>query len=166
MRNVQWPVYGDFEVFRRSFATTAAIGVVVIMGAAAAAASLVPALVWTLLPLTVAVLLLFGLWSHGHAQDAARRAEIVKSFAGLTVLHDGQAIRVSGEAPLVGEFDTRRAAARAAIELGHWAVIVRAYDHYYLLAGARTASLRTPVAFRTYAVADIVPAILGDQLTA
>lgn len=166
VRSIQWPVHGDRIVFRRALLIHALLGAGAIVAPAAAITFAVPGIIATILPLTIALVLLELVWSHGRAQASARRAEIRNSFAGLTILHHGHAIRVAAEDPLVGEFDSRRSAAQAAVSLGNWAVIVRAYDRYFVLAGTRTERVGTPVAFRTSAVADVVPAIHGEAISA
>lgn len=166
VRSIHWPIHGDRGVFRRALILHSGVGSAVIVALALAISASVPGITPTLAPLAVALVLLGLLWSHSRAQAAARRAEIVNSFVGLTVLHHGHAIRIGDGDPLVGEYDTRRAAAQAAMALGRWGVIIRAYDRYFVLAGDRTAGVRTPVAFRTAAVADVVPAITEAAISA
>ncbi|MCW2925517.1 MAG: hypothetical protein JWM98_2921, partial [Thermoleophilia bacterium] len=123
-----------------------------------------PSLLGPLLPLAAAALLLLLLWVHGAARATARRAEVERSFAGLVVLHHGVAYSVA-DSPMLGEHPTRRQAARAALDRGGWALVVHAWDRYYLLAAtpATAATPRTsPVSFRSRAVADVVPAIRDD----
>lgn len=163
VRSISWPDQGDRNVFQRNMLLHATAGTLAIVTAAAAGVQLVPSLVTTLVPLAVGMVLIGLLWSHARAQGAARRAEIVNSFAGLAIIHDGFVISVDRE-PLMGEFATRRDAARAAIDSGGWGVIVKAYDRYYLLSGHRSRALgATPVAFRTRAVTDIVPSLRSDD---
>lgn len=166
VRSIQWPVHGDRSVFQRTLLLHALAGAAAIVAAATAVTISVPGIAATIVPLAVALVVLELLWSHNRAQSSARRAEIRNSFAGLTVLHHGHAIHVSADDPLVGEYDSRRSAAHAAVALGNWAVIVRAYDRYFVLAGTRTERVGTPVAFRTSAVADVVPAIHGEAISA
>lgn len=164
VRTVSWPVSGDRTTFRRRLALLLACGAIAIATSVAIATVANPALLRPLLPLAGAALLLTLLWTHGAARAAARRAEVEHSFAGLVVLHHGEAYQVADRAVL-GEFATRRHAARAAVERGGWAIIVTAWDRCYLLAAtpARDAARSgTPVSFRSRAVADVVPAIRDD----
>lgn len=121
-----------------------------------------PAMIATTLPLGAAAGMIALLWAHARAQRASRRAEIARSFAGLTAVHNGHAIKLS-DAPLRGDFSTRRRAVSAALDLGGWAVIVYAYDRYYLLVGRIVTGSRHAVAFRTRAVMDVVPAITAQD---
>lgn len=155
---MHWPAHGDRKVFRRTMMARAASLVVAIGTLSAITALAIPVVAGVALSFGVALATLAVIWSHARAQDSARRVEIVKSFATLTVLFDGQAIRLDRR-PLLGEFGTRREAAHAAMAAGCWAVIVHAYEHFYVLTGTRTRDVRTPVSFRTRAVSDIVPAI-------
>lgn len=143
-------------------------GAMLIAGSVAIAVAANPALLQPLLPLAASALLLVLLWTHGSARAAARRAEVEQSFAGLVVLHHGAAYEVD-EQPILGEFPSRRHAARVAVERGGWAIIVGAWDRFYLLAAspARDAGTRVaPVSFRSRAVADVVPAIHDDAAIA
>lgn len=158
MRAIHWPVYGDALVFQRTLIGHGFTGAVIAIALTIIGVMQQPQYVGTILPLGVALLMVVALWSHGRAQSRARRAEIVKSFAGLTVMHDGHALELDAY-PLLGEFHSRRQAARAAIDVGRWAVIVTAYDRFYVLTGNRTRNVKAPVAFRMRAVADIVPAV-------
>lgn len=158
VKAIQWPIYGDAAVFQRTLISYGCLGAASAIGLTITGVLQQPNYVGTILPLGVALLMLVTLWAHGRAQSRARRAEIVKSFAGLTVVHDGHAIELDLH-PMLGEFTTRRTAARAAIDLGRWAVIVTAYERFYVLTGKRTSDFKSPVAFRMRAVADIVPAI-------
>jgi hypothetical protein len=117
-----------------------------------------PNQVVTTLPLGIAAGLVALLWSYSTAQRDARRAEIVRSFAGLTAQHAGHAIALE-DAPYRGDFATRREAVDAALELGGWAIVVRAYERYYVLVGREVNGTSRPVTFRTRAVADVVPAL-------
>ncbi|MCW2972058.1 MAG: hypothetical protein JWN72_331 [Thermoleophilia bacterium] len=163
MRQVNWPNHGDRSTFRRRSALLMAAGLLVVALVLAAAAFARPAAVTPLVPLGVSMLLLHALWVHGTARSAARRREVERSFGGLIVLHAGAAFHVADRTAL-GEFASRRHAARAAIDRGGWAVIVHAWDRFYVLAcepatdgGAQLG--RTAVSFRSRAVADVVPAI-------
>lgn len=161
MRSVNWPTQGDPRTFRRRALRTGLVGLVLIAGSIAVAALLRPELVRPLIPLAAASGLLLGLGTHGAARRAARRSEVERSFAGLTVLHHGERFAI-GSAPLRGEYGTRRDASRAALERGGWAVIVHAWDRYFVLAcepAADSAGTRPPVSFRSRAVADVVPAV-------
>lgn len=161
VRTVSWPVSGDRTTFRRRLALLLTCGAMVIATGVAAAALVNGALLRPLLPLAASALLLLLLWTHGAARAAARRAEVERSFAGLVVLHQGEAYQVA-DRPVLGEYATRRHAARAAVERGGWAIIVGAWDRCYLLAAtpARDAARSSaPVSFRSSAVADVVPAI-------
>ncbi len=167
VRAVSWPTQGDRSTFRRRALLLGSLGLSVIVVAVAAATLANEQLLRPLLPLAVACGLLLLLWIHGAARTAARRAEVEQSFAGLAVLHHGASFQVARR-PLLGEYATRRAAARAAIERGGWAIIVRAWDRWYLLAAAPTRAVdagATPVSFRSRAVADVVPAI-HDEISA
>lgn len=165
VRTVSWPVTGDQATFRRRLATRLGAGALAIAASVTCASLLNPALLVPLLPLAVSAFLLCLLWTHGAARAAARRAEVEHSFAGLAVLHHGDAYEVAPR-PILGEFATRRDAARAAVERGGWAIIVQAWDRFYLLAAqpARDAAGtgRAPVSFRSRAVSDVVPAIQDD----
>ncbi|MBC7461132.1 MAG: hypothetical protein H7287_07200 [Thermoleophilia bacterium] len=163
MQQVNWPNLGDRGTFRRRSALLMAAGLLVVGLVLGAAALLRPALVTPLAPLCVSMLLLHALWVHGTARSAARRREVERSFGGLVVLHAGAAFHVADRAPL-GEFASRRHAARAAIDRGGWAVIIQAWDRYYVLAcrpASEGSSLveRPAFSFRSRAVADVVPAI-------
>ena len=118
-----------------------------------------------MLPVITAATIVWAACTHRVARHRARSHEIVRSFAGMSVLHHGTVIRVDAT-PLLGDYGTRREAARAALDRGRWAVIVQAYDRWYVLAGAATLRPRTPVSFRSRAVADIVPSVLGTALSA
>lgn len=164
VRSVSWPVTGDQATFRRRLVSTLVAGAAVIGACVAVATVLNPALLRPLLPLAGAAFLLCLLWTHGAARSAARRAEVEHSFAGLAVLHHGVAYEVARR-PILGEFSTRRHAARAAVERGGWALIVKAWDRYYLLSAqpaSEAARRRAPVSFRSRAVADVVPAVRDD----
>lgn len=161
VRTVSWPVTGDRATFRRRMTLLLGTGALLVSAGVAIATIANPALLRPLLPLAASSLLLTLLWAHGAARAAARRMEVERSFAGTVVLHHREAYAVA-ERPVLGEFSTRRHAARAAVERGGWALIVQAWDRYYLLAAApaREQSERTaPVSFRSRAVADVVPAI-------
>ena len=162
VQSVNWPMQGDQTTFRRRALVTGIVGMILIAGTIALAAYLNPALVQPLAPLALAAGLLHGLWVHGAARRVARRAEVERSFADLTVLHHGAAFAI-GNRPLRGEFASRRHAARAALERGGWAVIVHAWDRYYVLACEPAKQpRRAPVSFRSRAVADVVPAVRDD----
>jgi hypothetical protein len=139
-----------------------AAGAITIAAGVAAATIANPALLRPVLPLAAGTLLLTLLWTHASARRSARRAEVSRSFAGLTVLHLGQRYAVA-ERPLLGEYATRRDAARAALDRGSWAIIVQAWDRYFLLAAHPVTDAATrrpePVSFRSRAVADVIPAI-------
>lgn len=165
MRTVNWPARGDAHAFRRRALLLAATGTALTLLALAGATLANGALLLPLLPLAGSGLLLTVLWAHGAARTGARRAEIERSFAGLRVLHHGQSFTVVQDAPVVAEHPTRRLAARAAIDRGRWAVIVHAWDRYYVLACHPSATRDgedVPVAFRSRAVSDVVPAIVDD----
>ncbi|MCW2960610.1 MAG: hypothetical protein JWM90_997 [Thermoleophilia bacterium] len=161
MRSVSWPVQGDQPTFRRRLSLFAILGTAAIAAALATALVLNPALVRPLVPLAASAALLLVLWTHGSARTAARRTEVRNSFAGLVAVHLGEAYEVD-ENPLLGEYTSRRHAARAAIDRGGWALVVHAWDRYYLLScrpNAASAATRAPVSFRSRAIADVVPAI-------
>jgi hypothetical protein len=126
-----------------------------------------PALLRPVLPLAAGALLLTLLWTHAAARTSARRAEVARSFAGLTVLHLGERYAVA-DRPLLGEYATRRDAARAALDRGSWAIIVQAWDRYFLLAAHPVTDAMTrgpdPVSFRSRAVADVIPAIRDERI--
>lgn len=161
VRAVSWPTQGDQATFRRR-ATVLAIGsllAVTLPLTAAVAAN--PAMLRGVLPLALGTGMLAALWIHGAARTSARRAELERSFAGLVVLHHGDAYRVA-DSPILGSYATRRLAATAALDRGGWAIVVRAWDRYWLLAAAPAHGheARTqPVSFRTRAVADVIPAV-------
>jgi hypothetical protein len=115
--------------------------------------------------LAAGAVLLQLIWLHGRSHALARRREIVRSFAGLAVLHHGSAITVD-ERPLLGEYASHREAAWAAARCGRWAVLVHAYDRYYVLTGERSSTVRTAVSFRSRAVADVVPALYEEAVSA
>ncbi len=161
VRSVSWPVQGDQATFRRRAVLLAGVGAAAIVGGLVAAVIANPALLRPLIPLAASAGLLLGLWVHGAARASARRAEIERSFAGLQVLHHGQAYAVDA-APILGTYATRRDAAKAALDRGSWAVIVQAWDRYWLLSASPVrdaATAKAPVAFRSRAVADVIPAI-------
>lgn len=163
-RSVSWPVQGDRATFRRRIASMLGAGSTLIAAAVAIATTANPALLLPLLPLAASAMLLVLMWTHGVARTTARRAEVDRSFAGLVVLHHGEAYAI-GRDPILGEYATRRHAARAAIERGGWAVIVQAWDRYYLLAASPALDAApgvAPVSFRSRAVADVVPAVHDD----
>jgi hypothetical protein len=167
MRSVNWPTKGDAATFRRRAAILIGIGACTIAATLGATALYDAALVPALLPLGGSCLLLTALWAHGSARTAGRRSEVARSFAGLAVVHHGSAFEVAAEHPVVGEYATRRLAARAALDRGTWAIIVHAWDRYYVLSCEPAAQRHAdeparPVAFRSRAVADVVPALLDD----
>lgn len=167
MRNVNWPTRGDATAFRRRATILATIGVAGIGGCLAAATALNSELLVPMLPLGGACVLLLALWVHGSARTAARRTEVMRSFAGLRVLHHGAGFEVATSDTVLGEYPSRREASRAAMERGSWAIIVHAWDRYYLLActpaaGRRDGEGARPVALRSRAVADVVPGIYDD----
>jgi hypothetical protein len=163
MRYVNWPTHGDRSTFRRRATLLFAAGATTIAGMLGVATALDASLLAPLAPLGVSLLLLHGLWVHGAARSTARRSEVERSFGGLVVRHHGAAFAVADREPL-GEYATRRLAAHAALDRGGWAIIVQAWDRYYLLAcePARDATARSAVSFRSRAVADVVPAIRDD----
>ena len=162
VRSVSWPIQGDQATFRRRAVSCAALGSAVIIGGFVTAVLANDALLRPLLPLAAGCGLLLGLWVHGSARASARRAEVERSFAGLVVLHHGQAFQVDDQ-PMLGTYATRRDAAVAALDRGGWAIIVQAWDRCYLLAAAPAREQRdAPVSFRSRAVADVVPAIRDD----
>lgn len=161
VRSVSWPVLGDEATFRRRAFLLAATGASVIVAGLVISVVANPALLRPLLPLAASAGLLLGLWVHGSAKASARRAEVEQSFAGLVVLHHGQAFQVDDQ-PMLGTYASRRHAASAALERGGWAIIVQAWDRYWLLSAAPvrdTEPRRNPVSFRSRAVADVIPAI-------
>lgn len=161
MQHVTWPTRGDSSTFRRRATLLTAIGAVPIAGALGVAWVLQPQLVPSLTPLASAAALLLALWVHGAARVAARRAEVERSFGGMLVRHHGSLFAVASS-PVLAEHATRRNAARAALDRGGWAIIVRAWDRFYVLAcepASDTSAAPAPVSFRTRAVADVVPAI-------
>jgi hypothetical protein len=125
-----------------------------------------PALLRPVLPLAAGMGMLAALWIHGAARSSARRAEMERSFAGLVVLHHGEAYQVA-DRPIIGSYASRRHAASAALERGSWAIIVQAWDRCWLL-DARPVSERStqrpPVSFRSRAVADVIPAIHAEAI--
>lgn len=167
MRNVNWPTRGDAAAFRRRAVvlTTLGMGSIALMLGGATAVNgelLVP-----MLPLGGSAALLLALWVHGSARTAARRSEVMRSFAGLRVLHHGASFEVATTDTVLGEYPSRRQAAVAAMDRGSWAIIVHAWDRYYLLACQPAAARRDgetalPVALRSRAVADVVPAIYDE----
>ncbi len=166
VRAVSWPVMGDQATFRRRATVLAAAGAATIIAGLAVAVVANPALLRPLLPLAASAGLLLGLWVHGSARSSARRAEVEQSFAGLVVLHHGQAFQVD-EQPMLGTYASRRHAASAALDRGGWAIIVQAWDRYWLLSAspARAESpRRAPVSFRSRAVADVIPAIREEAI--
>lgn len=166
VRSVSWPVLGDQATFRRRAALLAVTGAAAIVAGLVVAVVANPALLRPLLPLAASAGLLLGLWVHGSAKSSARRAEVERSFAGLVVLHQGQAFQVDDQ-PMLGAYASRRHAASAALDRGGWAIIVQAWDRYWLLSAspAREESPRsTPVSFRSRAVADVIPAIREEAI--
>jgi hypothetical protein len=164
MRSVSWPTQGDRSTFRRRAAVFTTGGLVLIAAGLVAATALNPALLRPLVPLGIAAALLLALFTHAAARTAARRAEVANSFANLRVLHHGASYEVAAR-PLLGEYTSRRHAAKAAMDRGGWALVIQAWDRYYLLAcrpDASQANGRAPVSFRSRAVADVVPALRDD----
>jgi hypothetical protein len=96
-------------------------------------------------------------WIYGRARTAAMQSEVVRSFAGLAVIHGNRVVAIDKRSPLVGAYGTRLEAARAAAATNKWCVLIRAWDRYYVLRGKPTRA-GVPVSFRTRAVADVVPA--------
>lgn len=173
VRSVSWPTQGDRATFRRRRLTLMAAGLAIVCSGIAAAAVLNPALVRPLLPLAAGAGLLLGMWTHAAARTVARRAELEQSFAGLAVMHLGERYEVAAAGRCVlGEYATRRDAARAAIDRGSWALIVQAWDRFFLLdarparRGASAEQRLAPVSFRSRAVADVIPAIHDEAITA
>jgi hypothetical protein len=165
-RSVSWPVHGDLQTFRRRSAVLAAVCALVVVTPLALAAYLEPASVRPAIPLALGLGMLAALWIHGAARTSARRTELERSFAGLAVVHHGAAYRV-GLRPVLGAYATRRAAATAALERGGWAIVVRAWDRYWLLAATplrEGEARRDPVSFRSRAVADVIPAVRVDAI--
>ncbi len=158
---------GDRTTFRRRALLLAAAGGACITAGLVVAVVANGALLRPLLPLAASTGLLLGLWVHGSAKASARRAEVERSFAGLVVLHHGQAFQVD-EQPMLGTYASRRHAAAAALERGGWAIVVQAWDRYWLLSASpvRDAepSRRAPVSFRSRAVADVIPAIREEAI--
>ena len=165
MQQVNWPENGNRSTYRKYMWASVAAGLVMAASLATVTACYDPSHVALMLPVITGMLIIWGGGCHMVARRRAQSTEIVRSFAGLSVLHHGTVIRIDSE-PLLGDYSTRREAARTALERGHWAVIVRAYGRWFLLSGAATAGARTPVSFRTRAVADIVPSVMGDALSA
>lgn len=169
MRTVNWPARGDAAAFRRRVLTLSTIGVSLTALGLGAATLVNSALLTPLLPLAGSVVLLTGLWAHGAARSSARRREVERSFAGLRVLHHGESFAIAETDAVIGEHPTRRHAASAAMDRGSWAVIVHAWDRYYLLAARPSVEADgrdIPVAFRSRAVSDVVPAIFDDVAAA
>lgn len=170
-RPVNWPAHGDPTAFRRYVLVRAILVTTMLLGACVAALLVEPSRAAAALPLALGAGALAAVWLHGAARGAARRREVVRSFAGLAVVHLGQRYRVE-DAPMLGEYPTRRHAAAAALDRGRWAVMVRAWDRYYLLAAMPVsasdvdAAASTAVSFRTRAVADVVPATRDDAAIA
>ncbi len=165
-RAVSWPTMGDTRTFRRRALVLCSAGAVVVLAPLVFATMANPSLLLPVLPLALGGGLLVALWSRRAARTHARRAELERSFAGLTVLHAGGAYAVAAH-PVLGSYATRRDAATAALERGSWALVVRAWDRYWLLDAApvRDHAPRTaPVSFRTRAVADVIPAIRGEAI--
>ena len=163
MRHVNWPTLGDRPTFCRRATLLFAAGAILVAAPLAVVAVLHPSLLSPLAPLGVSLLILHGLWVHGAARGSARRHEVRRSFGGLVVHHHGAAFTVADREPL-GEYASRRNAAHAALDRGGWAVIVQAWDRYYLLAcePVRDTATGAAVSFRSRAVADVVPAIRDD----
>jgi hypothetical protein len=169
---VKWPAHGNRVAFARAIGVRMAIGSAVIVAVAAVVATSNRALVAPTLPLATGAIMVTLLWAHSQAQRLARRAEILRSFAGMAITHGGHVIRINDTDAFTGEFTVRSDAVRAAVERGRWAVIVRAYDRYYVLAGQlvprvkRTELPTVPLSFRSSAVAHVVPSIMDDAISA
>lgn len=164
VRSVSWPIMGDRATFRRRLVVLAGFGIAVVVASVALTSLAQPSLLRPLLPLAASAMVLLLLWTHGAARSTARRTEVEQSFAGLVVLHLGRAYAVA-QSPMLGEHPSRRQASRAALDRGGWALIVHAWDRYYLLAATpiKDATPRpAPVSFRSRAVSDVVPAIRDD----
>lgn len=169
VRSVSWPTRGDRATFRRRrLAMLASGGLVIALGLGAAYLAS-PELLRPLLPLAASAALLLLMWTHAAARTMARRAELEQSFAGLAVVHHGERYEVAQRC-MLGEFTSRRHAARAAIDRGGWAIIVHAWDRWYLLAATpakrvgHEAAALAPVSFRSRAVADVVPAVRDEAI--
>lgn len=167
MHQVNWPVHGNRQTFHRELGLRLAAGSMLVLGAVALTAARWPDLLAPVLPLATGALMMLLLWSHARASHKARRVEVLRSFAGMTVVYQGHAVNVKRDAPLIGEFSSRSDAVRAAIVHGRWAVIVLAWGRYYALAGSQSAERRVrPLSFRTAAVADVVPSVMDEALLA
>ncbi|MCB0878751.1 MAG: hypothetical protein KDC46_07200 [Thermoleophilia bacterium] len=162
VRSVSWPAQGDVATFRRRSLVLGMVAATMLVVPLVTAMLVNPLLVRPALPLVAGTALLAALWIHGAARESARRAEVERSFAGLSVLHHGAAYRVD-QHPVLGSYSSRRHAASAALDRGGWALVVRAWDRYWLLAATpaeeREREAPAPVSFRSRAVADVIPAI-------
>lgn len=167
MRTVRWPAAGDATAYRRRLAVLSMVVAPLIVTPLVLAWTIEPVLLRTIVPLALALLLVGGMWCHAAAREVARRSEVVRSFAGLRVIHHGQSFSVAAPSPLLGVYATRDDAARAATQRGSWAVVVHAWDRYFLLAADPVQrGGGSPVAFRSNAVADVVPAVQVDAASA
>jgi hypothetical protein len=138
-----------------------ALGAVVVFALSAALVLVLLHAPESLLPAVVAAVgasILSLTWAYGRARSAAMRAEVVRSFAGLAVVHSNRIVVINQRNPLIGEWGSRYEAAKAAMQAQDWCVLVRAWDRYYVLRAAPAPSQQVPVSFRSRAVADIVPA--------
>ena len=91
------------------------VGALVVCLALAITALLAQRLIAPALPLATGTLMLLLLCSHAAAQRRARVVEVARSFAGTVVRHGGHMIRVDSASTVVGEYQSRRTAARAAL---------------------------------------------------
>ncbi len=161
-RTVSWPTQGDQTTFRRRSITLGAALALALIAAFGTLVAIDPDTLRSALPLALGMGALSALWVHGSARATARRAELDRSFAGLVVVHHGVAYAVSQQ-PILGEYPNRRQAATAALDRGGWAIVIRAWDRYWLLDAAPVRAAQhgepSPVSFRSRAVADVIPAI-------
>ncbi len=158
MRRIDWPHNGVATVLVRHMALGAlpvlmVLAAINLMTYAYARAASMP-----LLLVSMSALLVSGAVIHNRALKAARKAEIIRSFAGLSVIHGGHSVKVDTH-PRTSIHVSRADAVRTAFDHGGWSVIVKAYDAWYLLSGTHIKHGSHPVAFRTRAVADLVPSI-------
>lgn len=167
MRSVSWPTQGDQTTFRRRALLLGATASLLVIVPLVVATMIEPALLRPVLPLAAGMGMLAALWIHDTARASARRAELERSFAGLVVLHLGEAYQVA-DRPVLGSYASRRHAASAALDRGSWAIVVQAWDRCWLLdarpVASRATSTRPPVSFRSRAVADVIPAIRSEAI--
>lgn len=164
MRRVQWPTNGDRAAFRRGLTRRILLGCVLAATSVAAVYVLAPRATLPATPIALGMLACWSLWAFSSAQSRAQRLEITRSFAGLSVLHAGHALRVD-RTPHLGSFPHRRDAVHAALTHGRWAVIVKAYGRYHVMSARldEVSPLARPLSFRNPAVADVVPSVVGSD---